>query len=116
MADADMRNQISRIEADIEELAKTLEGCRKAMLLSKVAIVSGGISILGYLLGAIWFCGYDQRNGCRYWGHRHFWIKFEYIKAGDESCRDTQSRVDRPNQSSNCRREPGRHQGLGSKP
>jgi len=55
MADADMRNQISRIEADIEELAKTLEGCRKAMLLSKVAIVSGGISISGYLLGAIWF-------------------------------------------------------------
>jgi len=55
MADADMRNQISRIEADIEELAKTLEGCRKAMLLSKVAIVSGGIWILGYLLGAISF-------------------------------------------------------------
>ena len=41
MAGGDLRDQISRIEDDIEELAKTLEGCRKAMLLSKVAIAVG---------------------------------------------------------------------------
>jgi hypothetical protein len=55
MADADVRDQISRIEADIEELAKTLEGCRKAILLSKVAIAVGGVWILAVLFGAVRF-------------------------------------------------------------
>ena len=55
MADGDLTNQIARIESDIEHLAKTLEGCRKAMLLSKVAIAAGGIWIFAYLLGAIRF-------------------------------------------------------------
>jgi hypothetical protein len=32
-----------------------LDGCRKAMLFSKVAIAAGGIWILSYLLGAISF-------------------------------------------------------------
>jgi hypothetical protein len=55
MADGDLRDQIARIESDIEQLAKTVDGCRKAMLLSKVAIAAGGIWILAYLLGAIRF-------------------------------------------------------------
>jgi hypothetical protein len=55
MADGDLRDQIAGIEADIEQLAKTLDGCRKAMLFSKVAIAAGGIWILAYLLGAIRF-------------------------------------------------------------
>ena len=54
MADDDLRDQISRIETDIEEYAITLEGCRKAMLLSKVAIAAGIIALAAYLLGAIW--------------------------------------------------------------
>jgi len=54
MADDDLRDQISRIETDIEEYAITLEGCRKAMLLSKVAIAAGIISLAAYLLGAVW--------------------------------------------------------------
>ena len=53
MADDDLRDQIACIEADIDKLAKTLDGCRKAMLLSKAAIVAGGILMLAYLLGAI---------------------------------------------------------------
>ena len=53
--DGDLRDQISRIEADIDQLAKTLDGCRKAMLLSKVAIAAGGIWLLGYFLGALRF-------------------------------------------------------------
>jgi hypothetical protein len=52
--DEDLRDQISRIEDDIEELTKTLDGCRKTMLLSKVIIATGGIGIVAYLLGAIW--------------------------------------------------------------
>jgi hypothetical protein len=54
-ADDALRDQISRIEEEIEGLAKTLDGCRKAMLLSKVVIAAGGIWILGYLIGAIRF-------------------------------------------------------------
>jgi hypothetical protein len=41
MANGDLRDQIARIESDIEQLAKTLDRCRKAMLLSKVAIAVG---------------------------------------------------------------------------
>ena len=50
MDDGDLRDQIERLEAEIEELAKSLEGCRKAMLLSKVVIAAGGILILAYFL------------------------------------------------------------------
>ena len=54
MADDDLSDQISRIETDIEEHAITLEGCRKAMLLSKVAVAAGIIFLAAYLLGVIW--------------------------------------------------------------
>ena len=50
MVDDDLRDQIARLEAEIEELAKTLEGCRKAILLSKVAIAVGGIWILAFFM------------------------------------------------------------------
>jgi len=50
----ELRDQISRIETDIEDHAITLEGCRKAMLLSKVAIAAGIVFLSAYLLGAIW--------------------------------------------------------------
>jgi hypothetical protein len=55
MADAELRNQIARIEADIEQLAEGSDRCRKAMLLSKVAIVVGGVLLLALFLGAISF-------------------------------------------------------------
>jgi hypothetical protein len=55
MADSDLHDKITRIEADIEKLAETLENCRKAILLSKVAIAAGGLWILAYLLGVIRF-------------------------------------------------------------
>jgi hypothetical protein len=54
MANDDLRDQIARIETDIEDHAITLDGCRKAMLLSKVAIAAGIIALSAYLLGAIW--------------------------------------------------------------
>ena len=53
--DGDVHDQILRIEANIDQLAKILDQCRKAMLLSKVTIAAGGIWILGYVLGAIRF-------------------------------------------------------------
>jgi hypothetical protein len=55
MADGDLCDQIANIEFDIEQLAETLDRCRKAMALAKVAIAAGGIWILAYFLGAIRF-------------------------------------------------------------
>jgi hypothetical protein len=55
MSDGDLHDQISDLESDIEQLAKTLDGCRKAILFSKVAMAAGGIWIFAYLLGAIGF-------------------------------------------------------------
>src|SRR5262245_18860875 len=55
MADGDLHDQIALIESDIEQFAKTLDGCRKAMLFSKVAKAAGAIWIFAYLLGAIGF-------------------------------------------------------------
>src|SRR5512139_3264810 len=113
MADADVRDQISRIEADIEELAKTLEGCRKAILLSKVAIAVGGVWVLAALFGAVRFDAAATTGAIAavIGGHRRFRIKSNYVEANydsNKSRRDTQSRVDRHDQSSNCRRDRGR--------
>ena len=47
MAVGDLRDQIAGIEADIDELAKTLDGSRKVMPFSKVAVAAGGIWIVG---------------------------------------------------------------------
>ncbi|MGC1591943.1 MAG: hypothetical protein WA770_17750, partial [Pseudolabrys sp.] len=55
MVDGDLRDQIARLESDIEQLAEGLERCRKAMLLSKEAVTAGGICILAYFLGPIRF-------------------------------------------------------------
>ena len=55
MSDGDLSDQIARIEAEIEQLAQTLEGCRKAMALSRVAIAVGGIWIVVYFLGVFRF-------------------------------------------------------------
>jgi hypothetical protein len=55
MADGDLHDQIARLESDIEQLAESLDRCRKAMLFSKVAIAAGVIWILACLFGAIGF-------------------------------------------------------------
>jgi hypothetical protein len=55
MADGDLRDQILRLEAHIEELTEIIESCRKAILISKVAVAAGGILLLAFTLGAITF-------------------------------------------------------------
>jgi hypothetical protein len=46
--DDDIPNEISRIEAQLEELAESSERCRKIILVSKVAI-AGGITLLLFM-------------------------------------------------------------------
>ena len=53
--DGDLHEQILHIEAHIEELTDIIEGCRKIILISKVAIAAGGILILATVIGAVGF-------------------------------------------------------------
>jgi len=53
--DGDLHEQILHIEAHIEELTDIIEGCRKIILISKVAIAVGGILILATIIGAVGF-------------------------------------------------------------
>jgi hypothetical protein len=55
MNDGNLREQISRLEERIEELAETIERCRKLMLFSKAAIAIGGLLIVAIMFGAIRF-------------------------------------------------------------
>src|ERR1700680_3416681 len=51
--DTDLREEIVRLEADIEQFAETIESCRKLILISKAAMAVAALSILAALIGAI---------------------------------------------------------------
>ncbi len=51
--DADLHDEIARLEAQIEALAETVEGCRKIMLLAKAAIAIGALLVVAMVVGAI---------------------------------------------------------------
>jgi hypothetical protein len=54
MSDDDgAHEQIAQLEAQIEELAATVESCRKIILLARVAIGGGALLILAMLVDAI---------------------------------------------------------------
>jgi hypothetical protein len=55
MTNDNLSDQISRLEADIEDLAQVVERCRKVTLVSKLAIAAGGIWLLALTFGAIKF-------------------------------------------------------------
>ncbi len=51
--DGDPHEQIARLEAQIDALAETIEGCRKIILVAKIAIAVGALLVVAMLLGAI---------------------------------------------------------------
>ena len=55
VADSDLRDQILQLEAKIADLWEVIESCRKAILLSKLAVAAAGIWLLALTLGVIRF-------------------------------------------------------------
>ncbi len=53
--DDDSREQIERLEAQIDDLVARLESCRKFILVSRIAIVAGAVLLAALLLGVIRF-------------------------------------------------------------
>src|SRR6185437_16451927 len=54
MSDDDgAHDRIAQLEAQIEDLAATVESCRKIMLLAKLAIAGGALLIIAMLVGAV---------------------------------------------------------------
>ncbi|HWF93422.1 MAG TPA: hypothetical protein VG291_00520 [Xanthobacteraceae bacterium] len=51
--DADPREEIVQLEAEIEQYAETIESCRKLILASKAAMAIAGLSIAAGLVGMI---------------------------------------------------------------
>jgi hypothetical protein len=51
--EAELREEIVRLEGEIERLAETMESCRKLILASKLAAAVAGVLIVVTLLGVI---------------------------------------------------------------
>ena len=51
--DGDLREQIARLEAEIERLSDSVQRCRKIALAAKVAISAGCVLLASLLAGAI---------------------------------------------------------------
>src|SRR5215470_15839402 len=55
MSEGDPRTEILRLEGQIEDLTEVIERCRKIILISKIAVASGGIWLLALTIGIIRF-------------------------------------------------------------
>jgi hypothetical protein len=55
MNDSDHRDEIVRLEAQIDDLATRIESCRKFILVGRIAVACGCAVLIAMLIGAIQF-------------------------------------------------------------
>ena len=55
MNDRDYRDEIVRLEEQIDELAARIENCRKFILAGRIVVVGGGAVLIAILMGALQF-------------------------------------------------------------
>jgi len=55
MNDGDHRDEIVRLEAQLDELAVRIENCRKFALAGQIAVVGGGVVLIATVVGVIQF-------------------------------------------------------------
>ena len=55
MNDRDHRDEIVRLEAQIDELVARIESCRKFILVGRIAVIGGGGVLITMLVSAIQF-------------------------------------------------------------
>ena len=55
MNDSDHRDEIVRLEAQIDELTAKIESCRKFILAGRIAVVGGGAVLTAMVVSAIQF-------------------------------------------------------------
>jgi hypothetical protein len=55
MNDGDPRDEIVRLEAQIDEFAARIGSCRKFVLAGRIAVVGGGVVLIAMLMGAVRF-------------------------------------------------------------
>jgi len=55
MIDRDYRDEIVRLEEQIDELAARIENCRKSILAGRIVVVGGVAVLIAILIGALQF-------------------------------------------------------------
>jgi hypothetical protein len=55
MSEGDPREEIVRLETQIDGLAARIESCRKFILAGRIAVAGGGLVLIAMLVGAIQF-------------------------------------------------------------
>jgi hypothetical protein len=55
MNEGDPRNEIERLEVEIDELAARIESCRKFILAGRIAVMGGAAVLIAMLVGGIQF-------------------------------------------------------------
>ena len=55
MNDRHYRDEIVRLEEQIDELAARIESCRKFILAGRILVIGGGAFLIGILIGALPF-------------------------------------------------------------